>query len=126
MHEMRMGMMKDGTGPSFYLDQKSRLNLTDEQVRQLRQVRLDFRKDFIRQSADMKIGMIDLNETFQGDWSVEEAEKQLRKVSQLRTDLWVRYLKARKAAEQVLTPEQLQKVRTESEGEDEGDDLFQD
>jgi Spy/CpxP family protein refolding chaperone len=113
MHEMMMGgmgMMR-GSGPSFYLGMKDELDLTPQQVQQLRDIRRDFRKNFIRQSADMKIAMIDMGDAFQGDWTVEEAEKQLRQIQQSRTDLMVQYLKARKQAEQVLTAEQLQKVR---------------
>jgi Spy/CpxP family protein refolding chaperone len=90
---------------------KDELGLSPQQVQQLRNIRRDFRKNFIRQSADMKIAMIDMGDAFQGDWTVEEAEKQLRQIQQSRTDLMVQYLKARKQAEQVLTAEQLQKVR---------------
>lgn len=120
MHEMMMGgmgMMK-GMGPSFYLDKKDRLGLSPPQVQQLRNIRRDFRKDAVRRSADLKIAMIDLADAFQGEWTVEEAEKQLRQIQQLRTDLLVQYLKARKQAEQVLTDEQRQMVRGEMDQDD--------
>lgn len=121
MHEMMlggMGMMR-GMGPTFYLDRKDELGLTPQQVQQLRTIRRDFKKDFIRRSADLKISMIDLGTVFQGDWTVDAAEKQLRQIQSARTDLIVQYLKARKQAEQVLTAEQLQKVRGDMDGEDE-------
>ncbi|MFA5516318.1 MAG: Spy/CpxP family protein refolding chaperone [Desulfuromonadales bacterium] len=119
MHEMMMGgmgMMK-GMGPSFYLDMQDRLGLSPEQAQQLRNIRRDFRRDFIRRSADLKIAMLDLGEAFQGDWSIEQVEKQLRQMQQQRTDLMVQYLKARKQAEQILNEEQRQMLRRDMEQE---------
>lgn len=114
MHAMMEGMgMMRGMGPSFYLDKADRLNLSAEQVQQLREIRRNFKKEAIRRSAELKIAMIDLGDAFQGEWTVEEAEKQLRQIQQHRTDLMVQYLKARKQAEQVLTDEQRQAVRGE-------------
>ena len=120
MHEMMMGgmgMMK-GRGPSFYLNMKDELGLSPQQVQQLRTIRRDFKKDAVRRSADLKIAMIDLGAAFEGDWTVDGAEKQLRQIQATRTDLMVQYLKARKQAEQVLTAEQLQKVRGKMDQDD--------
>ncbi|MFO7983379.1 MAG: hypothetical protein R6V08_08015 [Desulfuromonadales bacterium] len=110
MHGKMRGMM-EGMEPSFYLGMKDKLDLEKEQVQQLRDIRRDFRKNFIRQSAEMKIGKLELEDAFQGDWTVEKAEEQLQEIQQLRTDSIVKYLEARKKAEQVLTSEQLQQVR---------------
>jgi Spy/CpxP family protein refolding chaperone len=120
MHEMMMGGMgmAKGRGPSFYLNMKDELGLSPQQVQQLRTIRRDFKKDAVRRSADLKIAMIDLGTAFEGDWTVDEAEKQLRQIQLTRTDLLVQYLKARKQAEQVLTAEQLQKVRGEMDQDD--------
>jgi len=120
MHEMMMGgmgMMR-GAGPSFYLNMKDELGLSPQQVQQLRTIRRDFKKDAVRRSADLKIAMIDLGTAFEGDWTVEGAEKQLRQIQAARTDLMVQYLNARKQAEQVLTAEQLQKIRGEMDQDD--------
>jgi Spy/CpxP family protein refolding chaperone len=119
MHEMMGGMgMAKGRGPSFYLNMKDELGLSPQQVQQLRTIRRDFKKDAVRRFADLKIAMIDLGTAFEGDWTVDEAEKQLRQIQAARTDLLVQYLKARKQAEQVLTAEQLQKVRGEMDQDD--------
>jgi Spy/CpxP family protein refolding chaperone len=120
MHEMMMGGMgmAKGRGPSFYLNMKDELGLSPQQVQQLRTIRRDFKKDAVRRSADLKIAMIDLGTAFEGDWTVEGAEKQLRQIQAARTDLMVQYLNARKQAEQVLTAEQLQKIRGEMDQDD--------
>jgi Spy/CpxP family protein refolding chaperone len=120
MHEMVMGGMgmAKGRGPSFYLNMKDELGLSPRQVQQLRTIRRDFKKDAVRRSADLKIAMIDLGTAFEGDWTVEGAEKQLRQIQAARTDLMVQYLNARKQAEQVLTAEQLQKIRGEMDQDD--------
>ncbi|WP_027715379.1 Spy/CpxP family protein refolding chaperone [Desulfuromonas sp. TF] len=120
MHEMMMGGMgmAKGRGPSFYLNMTDELGLSPQQVQQLRTIRRDFKKDAVRRSADLKIAMIDLGTAFEGDWTVDAAEKQLRQIQAARTDLMVQYLKARKQAEQVLTAEQLQKIRGEMDQDD--------
>lgn len=110
MHGEMRGMMK-GMAPSFYLGMKDKLDLEKEQVQQLRDIRLDFRKNFVRQSAELKIGKLEMDDAFQGDWTVEKVEEQLQKIQQLRTDLIVKYLEARKKTEKVLTSEQLQQVQ---------------
>ncbi|HKL48623.1 MAG TPA: hypothetical protein VJ882_03115 [Desulfuromonadales bacterium] len=116
MHGEMRGMMMGGMAPSFYLGMQDKLGLEKDQVQQLRDIRRDFRKNSIRQSAELKIGKLEMEELFQGDWTVEKAEEQLQKVQQLRTDLIVKYLKARKKAEQVLTSEQLQQVQEMDRG----------
>lgn len=110
MHGEMRGMM-GGMAPSFYLGMKDKLDLDMEQVQQLRDIRMDFRKNFVRQSAELKIAKLEMEDAFQGDWTVDKAEEQLRQIQQLRTDLIVKYLEARKKAEQVLTSEQLQQVQ---------------
>jgi hypothetical protein len=46
-----------------------------------------------------------------GEWTLEAAEKVVRNVQKMQGDQKVRFLKAKKEAEKVLTPEQLKMAR---------------
>lgn len=87
----------------------------------LRSIRQAARADDIRASAELKIARLELHDLLAGDWTLEAAEKLVRNIQKVQGDMKVRYLKAKKEAEKVLTAEQLKKAR----GEEELEELFQ-
>lgn len=127
MEEMAgMGMMPDMgrmgmIACPFFLDRTKELGLSDEQVAKLKDVRQAARADHIRTAAELRIAHLELLDLLAGEWTVEAAEKLVRNVQKMQGDTKVRFLKAKKEAEKVLTPEQLKMARG---GEEELEGLF--
>lgn len=113
----RMGMMDR----SFFLDRVKEFGLNDEQVRKLKEVRQAARADNIRTAAELRIARLELRDLLAGEWKLETAEKLVRNIQKIRGDMEIRFLKAKKEAEMVLTPEQLKMARG---GEEELEGLF--
>jgi len=121
----KMGMIERREAHMFFLDHAAELGLSTEQVGQLQTLYSDCRKDNIRNAAEAKIARLELADLLAGeDWSLQEAESQVRKVQKLEGDIQIRYLKALNTARKVLTAEQLKQARS---GDNPGnpDSLFQ-
>jgi hypothetical protein len=112
-----MGMMDR----PFFLDRVKELGLGDEQVSKLKEVRQAARADNIRTAAELRIARLELLDLLAGEWKLETAEKLVRDMQKMQGDMKIRFLKAKKEAEQVLTPEQLKVARG---GEEELEGLF--
>jgi len=118
MEEMHgMGMMDR----PFFLDRVKELGLSGEQVRKLKEIRRAARTDNIRTAAELRIAHLELSDLLAGEWTVEAAEKLVRNTQKLQGDMKVRFIKAKREAEKVLTPEQLKMARG---GEEELEGLF--
>jgi hypothetical protein len=115
-----MGRMGMADRP-FFLDRVKELGLSDEQVRKLKEIRQAARVDSIRAAAELRIARLELRELLAGEWKLETAEKLVRNVQKMQGDMKVRFLKAKKEAEKVLTPEQLKMAQG---GEEELEGLF--
>jgi Spy/CpxP family protein refolding chaperone len=115
-----MGRMGMADRP-FFLDRVKELGLSDEQVRKLKEIRQKARVDSIRAAAELRIARLELRDLLAGEWKLETAEKLVRNVQKMQGDLKVRFLKAKKEAEKVLTPEQLKMAQG---GEEELEGLF--
>lgn len=105
-----MGRMEMMDRP-FFLDRPKELGLNDEQVAKLRRIRQAHRTDNIRTAAEMKIAGMELRDLLAGEWTLEAAEKLVRNIQKMEGDMKVRFLRAKKEAEKVLTPEQLKVSR---------------
>lgn len=105
-----MGRMEMMDRP-FFLDRTKELGLSDEQVAKLRRIRQAHRTDNIRTAAEMKIAGMELRDLLAGEWTLEAAEKLVRNIQKMEGDMKVRFLRAKKEAEKVLTPEQLKVSR---------------
>lgn len=115
-----MGRMEMLDRP-FFLARAKELRLSDEQVAKLRSIRHAHRTDNIRTAAEMKIAGMELRDLLAGEWTLEAAEKLVRNMQKMEGDMKVRFLRAKKEAEKVLTPEQLNMARG---GEEELEGLF--
>ena len=122
---MGMGMMDHQAGHLFFLDRADELGLSSEQVDKLKTLQTECRRDNIRNVAELKIVRLELADLLVTEnWSLQDAEKLVRKVQKMEGDIQVRHLQALNAARKILTEEQLKQARS---GETSGDleSLFQ-
>lgn len=94
----------------FFLDRSFELELNPDQMARLMSMRSELQRDSIRLDADYRIAELELSELLDREWSLEEAEKQIRNVQKIQGDIQIRYLKAVRDARGVLTASQLEKV----------------
>lgn len=114
---MDSGKMHRMMDREFFLDRSAELGLSQKQVADLRDIRSDCRKDNIRTAAEAKIARLELDDLLESKgWSVQEAEELIRRIETLQGDMKVRHLQAVKAAEKVLSEEQLDKARMDPKG----------
>lgn len=122
-HGKMPGAMMEKMDRELFLDRKDELGLSREQVERLEAIRTSCREDNMALMAEVRSARLKLAELLRGDWSLEEAEKLVRKSRKLEADMAVRHLKSKKDAESVLTAQQLERVRQGS-GEENLEDLF--
>jgi Spy/CpxP family protein refolding chaperone len=90
---------------------KAELGLSDEQVKQLRQVFSQATKARIKQRADLRIAEFELGELLEADpVDMGQVEGKLKTIEGLRTTLRLSLIKAHEQAKGILTPEQRQKL----------------
>lgn len=117
MHGGQMGMMAQGKKHMFFLDRVEELGLSSEQVNQLKVIRVEVRKDNIRNAAETEITRLELSELLAGDtWTMKDAESLVRQVQKLEGDMQVRHLQAISDARKVLTEEQLKQAQIDAIG----------
>jgi hypothetical protein len=103
-----MGCCKGG----FFLCCKKELELTDEQVKSLKSIRMDFQKGKIKAEADLKIAQLELKSLMHEDESsIKDIEAKLKAEAKLKTDMKLSHIKAFRKAKALLTPEQLEKMK---------------
>jgi Spy/CpxP family protein refolding chaperone len=103
-----------GTGcgkMGFFLCCKEELELTDEQVKSLKSIQMDFQKGKIRAEADLKIAQLELKSLMKDDKaSIKDMEAKLKAEAKLKTDMHLSCIKAFRKAKALLTSEQQEKV----------------
>jgi Spy/CpxP family protein refolding chaperone len=100
----------------FFLCCKKELELSDEQVKVLRSIRIDFLKGNLRKEADLKIAHLEFKALMEDNKaSLKEIEAKLKAVEKLRTDMKLSHIRAFRESKALLTPEQKEKLR-ESRG----------
>ena len=89
------------------LKNKDAMSLTDEQVQQLRDLKINYKKDRIRMKADVDIAEIDLHVLLWDDKAkLADIEAQMNTVHGLMTKLHMASIKAKRDGKAVLTDEQ--------------------
>ena len=106
-----MGMMDHQAGHLFFLDRADELGLSSEQIDKLKTLQTECRRDNIRNVAELNIVRLELADLLATDnWSLQDAEKLVRKVQKMEGDIQVRHLQALNAARKILTEEQLKQA----------------
>jgi len=102
-----------GLSADFYLKQKEALELSEDQVAQLKSLKLTTQKAVIRKEADLRVLKLELKELW-GNLKAKRAdiEAKAKQVRRLSDELWWLRFKAKLDARDILTPEQRQKVRS--------------
>ena len=89
------------------LKNKDAMSLTDEQVQQLRDLKINYKKDRIRMKADVDIAEVDLHVLLWDDKAkLADIEAQMNAVHGLMTKLHMASIKAKRDGKAVLTDEQ--------------------
>src|SRR5215813_5485854 len=90
---------------------KAELGLSDEQVKQLRQIFSQATKTGIKQRADLRIAEFELGELLEAEpVDMGQVDGKLKAIEGLRTTLRLSLIKAHEQAKGILTPEQRQKL----------------
>ncbi|MDD5686677.1 MAG: Spy/CpxP family protein refolding chaperone [Elusimicrobia bacterium] len=94
-----------------YLSIKQKLNLTDEQVKALEKIVLDYTKETIKRNADIKLAGLDLREIVRQDKpDFSAARSKIKQVSSLQLDSKIAMIDAMEKGYNVLTKEQQEKL----------------
>lgn len=89
------------------LKNKDAMSLTDEQVQQLRDLKINYKKDRIRMTADVDIAEVDLHVLLWDDKAkLADIKAQMNTVHGLMTKLHMTSIKAKRDGKAVLTDEQ--------------------
>ena len=110
----RGGAWSSHEGPliTIMLEHKQELGLTLEQERKLRDLRTEFAKESVRRSADIRVAEIELDSLLEQDrWDLTKIEPKVKQIATLQGDLRLARIKTLEAGLEVLTPEQLEKLK---------------
>ncbi|MBI2884022.1 MAG: Spy/CpxP family protein refolding chaperone [Candidatus Methylomirabilis oxyfera] len=122
IHEMMrsMGLVESGFHArkgyerpliSLMLMSKEQLGLTADQERSLRELRANFQKESIKQTAEIDVAELELNGLLEQEKvDVAKVEALAKKIAMLQADLRVDRVKTIEAGKAVLTPEQRGKL----------------
>ncbi|MCI0527142.1 MAG: Spy/CpxP family protein refolding chaperone [Nitrospira sp.] len=101
-----------GGGP-FDIDMlKDQLKLNDDQVAKLKKIRSDYQKEMIRRHANMQVAQMELWEILDNkNLDMAKAEKKVKEVEGMRSDLMVYRIKALQETRKFLTDEQYEQFR---------------
>lgn len=120
--------MRPGMGPGmrgrmqdridFYLSQGDRLDLSKEQIAQLRDLKFAFEKASVKRHADLQTAMIELQQLRSAESvDAKKVESQIREVFSKRAELAVAAFKAQTEAGKVLTDEQRAQAKSPWKGD---------
>ncbi|MFQ5709229.1 MAG: Spy/CpxP family protein refolding chaperone [bacterium] len=112
MHCCRMMEGEHHEGHEFFLGMKDELELSDEQVAKLRNLKSETQKQAIRTKADLEIVRIELHDLLSQDKvDVKAVDARIEKMGELQTKMHKAHIHARLDAQEILTPEQLKKYK---------------
>jgi len=91
---------------------KEELKLTDDQLERLRDIRIELKRTGIEKRAELASIRLDLQEML-GEIEVNrsQVEEKIKEIGRIRTELELAKIDALLRAREVLTPEQLEKLR---------------
>ncbi|HEX9135658.1 MAG TPA: periplasmic heavy metal sensor [Nitrospirota bacterium] len=105
-------MNKSCRTPDYYLRHKDELDLTDAQVESLQKALVSAKKEAILKGAQVKALEMELGEMVsQPDFKLDAALAKLKEVEDARLELRTAMIKASSAARDMLSPEQLKKLK---------------
>ncbi len=101
-----------GGGP-FDIDMlKDQLKLNDDQMAKLKKIRSDYQKEMIKRHANMKVAEMELWEILDTkNLDMAKAEKKVKELEGMRSDLMMYRIKALQDTQKFLTPEQYEQFR---------------
>jgi Spy/CpxP family protein refolding chaperone len=106
------GSSHEGPLITIMLDHKQELGLTLDQERKLRDLRTEFAKESERRSADIRVAEIELDALLEQDkWDQAKIEPKVKQIATLQGELRLARIKTLAAGREVLTPEQLEKLK---------------
>lgn len=112
---MNCGMLEQGRHGAFgfYLNHADELDLTQAQIKQLRDMKFEFEKANIQGKATIHVAQIELRQLKMADNVVaKKVEAKIRKIQDKKADLEIATFRAQTEAKNVLTPEQKAKLET--------------
>jgi protein CpxP len=110
----RGGWWSSHEGPliTIMLDHRLELGLTLDQERRLRELRTEFAKESERRSAEIRVAEIELDALLQQDtWDLAKIEPKVKQIARLQGDLRLARIETLAAGRDVLTPEQLERLK---------------
>ncbi len=101
-----------GGGP-FDIDMlKEQLKLNDDQMAKLKKIRSDYQKEMIKRHANMRVAEMELWEILDTKTlDMAKAEKKVKELEGMRSDLMMYRIKALQDTQKFLTPEQYEQFR---------------
>lgn len=97
---------------TIMLDHKQELGLTLEQEQKLRDLRTEFAKESARRGAEIRVAEIELDALLEQDrWDLAKIEPKVKQIATLQGDLRLARIKTLAAGREVLTPDQLEKLK---------------
>jgi len=97
---------------TIMLDHAQEFGLTPDQERKLRDLRTEFAKESVRRTADIRVAEIDLNSLLEQEkWDLTKIEPKVKEIAALQGDLRLARIKTLAAGREVLTPEQVEKLK---------------
>jgi len=115
MRGERMDMAGPHEGPqiTMMLHHSRELALSPDQERKLRDLRTAFSKESVRKAAEIRVAEIEIDAPLEQDqWDMGRAEAAAKQVAALQADLRIARLKTIAAGRAILTPDQLQKLKS--------------
>ncbi len=110
----REGRRSSHEGPliTIMLDHAQELGLTPDQERKLRDLRTEFAKESVRRTANIRVAEIELNSLLEQDkWDLTKIEPKVKQIAALQGDLRLARIKVLAAGREILTPEQIEKLK---------------
>jgi Spy/CpxP family protein refolding chaperone len=110
----REGGWSSHEGPliSIMLGHAQELGLTPDQERKLRDLRTEYAKESVRRTADIRVAEIELTSLLEQDkWDLAKIEPKVKQIATLQGDLRLARIKTLAAGREVLTPEQVEKLK---------------
>lgn len=108
---LRLNRSVRDTPVSFMLEHKDALELSQQQVKDLKQLRSRFEKEAIRTEADVKVVKMELDELLDAEpVDLEKTEEKVRVLERLRGDQKLSRIRTIEAAKAVLRPDQRKRL----------------
>ncbi len=111
MRDPMEGMLRHSAGPGFYEMHAEQLELSDEQLTQIKGIWSEHKKAAIRKTADIEIAEMELQEILNRQpVDFDKAKSKIERIGSLRQEVQVDRLEAIRRSHNVLTEEQSNKL----------------